>query len=154
MKKVYIIFLLSLFLIGCENKEEELKTEYVVAKNNLKEEKEYTKKEELPLDITVEIDRENEEKLTYRVILNNPKENMKEIKAIVIHNYYSEELFPSIGIFDEKKSLLTSDIESKIELSNTIKTTKNLSKLNLELKIWIEYKNDRGETKEIYYKTT
>ena len=51
MKKVYIIFLLSLFLIGCENKEEELKTEYVVAKNNLKEEKEYTKKEAHPATI-------------------------------------------------------------------------------------------------------
>ena len=154
MKKVYIIFLLSLFLIGCENKEEELKSEYLVVKNNLKEEKSYTKKEELPLDITVKIDRKNEEKLTYRVILENPKENMREITALVIHNYYSEELFPSVGIFDEKRTLSTNNPDEKIELSNTIKTTKNLSKLNLELKIGIEYKNDAGENKKIYYKTT
>ena len=146
MKKVTIIFLLILIL---ENKDE-----YISIKKHLLEEKEYTKGEDLPVDITVKIDREDEEKVKYKVILNHPKENMKDIKILVINNYYNEEVFPSVGIFDDPKSLSTTEQNSSIELDSILKTTKNISKINLELKIWMEYINELGEKKEIYYKTT
>ena len=42
----------------------------------------------------------------------------------------------------------------ELVLEDTIRTTKNLSKLDLELKLLIEYTNDNGEKKDIYYKTT
>ena len=154
MKKVTIIFLLILILVGCENKKEENKDEYISIKKHLLEEKEYTKGEDLPVDITVKIDREDEEKVKYKVILNHPKENMKEIKILVINNYYNEEVFPSVGIFDDPKNLSTTEQDSSIELDSILKTTKNISKINLELKIWMEYINELGEKKEIYYKTT
>ena len=48
----------------------------------------------------------------------------------------------------------TDDDESTIELKDTIKTNKNLSAIDLELKIYIKYKDKDGELKEIYYKTT
>ena len=79
---------------------------------------------------------------------------MKNIKLLVVNNYYNEEVFPSIGIFDDPKELLTSNNDSSLELENTIKTTKNISKINLELKLWMEYINELGETRKIYYKTT
>ena len=41
--------------------------------------------------------------------------------------------------------------KNKLELSGTIETTKNISNLKLNLKVWIEYQNDAGEKKEIYY---
>ena len=155
MKKVSIIFFLCLFLlVGCENKEEESKNEYLAMKSNLLKEKKYTDIENLPLDITVKIDREDEELVKYKVILNNPKENMNNIKAMAIHNYYSEELFPSVGLFDKEQTLLTTDENKSIELEDTIKTTKNISKIDLELKVWIEYITDEGDKEEIYYKTT
>ena len=155
MKKVSIIFfLMILILTGCENKEEETKNEYISMKSNLLEEEKYTDISNLPIDITVKIDRIDEERVKYKVILNKPKENMKNIKALVVHNYYNEELYSSVGFFDDSRNLLAQDEESSIELSNTIKTTKNLSKINLELKLWLEYINDEGEKKEIYYKTT
>ena len=78
---------------------------------------------------------------------------MKEIKAMVIHNYYSDDIYPSIGIFNKEKELTTNQ-DDKIELKDNIKTTQNISKLNLELKVWIEYINDEGKKQEIYYKTT
>ena len=154
MKKVTIIFLFILLLAGCENKKEENKDEYISIKSNLLEEKEYTKKEDLPVNITVKIDRLDEEKVKYKVLLDHPKENMKEVKVLVVHNYYNEEIFPSIGIFDEPQKLSNTEENSSIELENTLKTTKNISKMNLELKIWMEYINELGEKKEVYYKTT
>ncbi len=155
MKKKYVlIFFCLLFLVGCENQEEKIKNEYIGMKSTLLEE-DYTDidKDNLPLDIKVQIDRVDEEKVKYHVIFSNPKENMNEIKAMVVHNYYSETLFPSVGVFDDKQNLLVSDGDS-IELVDTIKTTKNISKLNLELKVWMEYVDDDGEKKEVYYKTT
>lgn len=155
MKKVYIIFFLCLFLLtGCENNNEEPKDEYISLRNEIQEKNEYTSLEDLPLDITVKYDRVDEEKVKYKILLNNPKKNMKEMKCIVIPNYPSEELYPSFGLFDNKKELLTSKENDSIELDNIFKTTKNLSKINLELKIWIEYIDDSGEKNEIYYKTT
>lgn len=154
MKKVSIIFLiLILILTGCENKEEKTKTEYISMKSHLLEEEKYTDINDLPINITVKIDRIDEEKVKYKVILNKPKENMKNIKVLVVHNFYNEELYPSVGFFDKERNLSVGE-DSSIELSNIIKTTKNLSKINLELKLWLEYKNDEGEKKEIYYKTT
>ena len=153
-KKIIVIYILCIFfLVGCENKEENIKNDYITMKNNVIEEEEYTKAEDLPLDIIVDINRE-EELIKYKITLKNPKETMKDIVALVVHNHYSENLFPSVGIFDEKKELLVTDKDKTIELEDTIDTTKDISKLNLELKIWIKYKNEQNEEKEVLYKAT
>ena len=153
-KKIIVIYILCIFfLVGCENKEENIKNDYITMKNNVIEEEEYTKAEDLPLDIIVDINRE-EELIKYKITLKNPKETMKDIVALVVHNHYSENLVPSVGIFDEKKELLVTDKDKTIELEDTIDTTKDISKLNLELKIWIKYKNEQNEEKEVLYKTT
>ena len=80
---------------------------------------------------------------------------MHDIKALVVHNYYTEDVFPSIGVFDEVGELLINNSSnSSLVLGDTIQTTTDISKLRLELKILIEYTNDASEKKEIYYKTT
>lgn len=154
MKKLIFLFLSIFIIVGCDNQEEIVKNEYITIKNNLLKQQEYTSLEELPLDITIHIDREDEEVIDYEVVLEHPKENMYSIKALVIHNYYTEGVFPSIGLFDdEKKSLLQEEkTDDTISLSDKIETTKDISKLNLELKLWIEYQNEVGETKTIYYR--
>lgn len=155
MKKEYIIFFLCLFLlIGCENKKEEPKDEYISLRNEILDKNEYMSSDELPLDITIKTDRIDEEKAIYKIILDNPKENMKNMRGMIIYNYYTEEQYPTFGIFDETKELLKDDNSNPIEFVKTIETTKNLSKIDLGLKIWIEYTNDLNEKKEIYYKAT
>ena len=155
MKKEYIIFFLCLFLlIGCENKKEEPKDEYISLRNEILDKNEYMSSDELPLDITIKTDRIDEEKVTYKIILDNPKENMKNMRGMIIYNYYTEEQYPTFGIFDDTKELLKDDNSNPIEFVKTIETTKNLSKIDLGLKIWIEYTNDLDEKKEIYYKAT
>ena len=139
---------------GCQNQEEEIKNEYIAIKNDVFEEKNYND-EEIPVDIVVTIDRINEEELLYEVDVKNPKEDMYDVKAMVVHNYYNEDTFPSIGVFDESKDLLVdSGEEEEITLKDTLKTTKDIRDLNLELKVWIEYRDKDGNKKDIYYKTT
>ena len=151
MKKILILMIITFSLTGCSNKEEEEKSEYIAMKNNLIKEEDYIKKDELPLDITIKLNRTSSELIEYKVILNNPVEDMYKVKAMVVHNYYNEELFPSIGLFDEKKDLLKNN---ELELKGELKTTENIANMDLELKVWIEYYNELGEKKEIYYKTT
>lgn len=155
MKKKYILLLLSLFLIsGCENKEEATKNEYIAMKNEVLNEKNY-KEEALPVDIITTIERINEEKISYKITITNPQENMYNVKVLLVHNYYNEDVFPSIGVFNEQQELLVNDDEkSELTLSDTIETTQNISKLGLELKVLIEYTTENGEKKDIYYKTT
>ena len=69
-------------------------------KNEILEEKKVVT-ESLPVDIVTTIERINEEDISYKTTISNPKENMHNIKVMLVHNYYSENLYPSIGIFDE-----------------------------------------------------
>lgn len=157
LNKLILILFITLTLTACtkENKEENKKNEYIALKSTLISNEEYTEKDELPCDITISVDRVEEDKIKYKVIMNNPKENMHNIKALAIHNYFTEEIFPSIGLFDSKKELLINeDNTEKIELVGFIDSEKSIDNLNLKIKLWIEYTDDFDETKDIYYKTT
>lgn len=156
MKKRYILISMIFLILttGCENKEETIKNEYIAIKNQTFNEENY-QNEDIPVEIVTTIERIDEEAINYEVEIKNPKESMHNVKAMVVHNYYNEDVFPSIGVFDEPKELLSNtEGTSKLVLKDTIKTTKNLSKLDLVLKIRIEYINDNKEKKDIYYKTT
>lgn len=154
MKKNYLFVFLALFLLtGCENHDEFQKNQYIAMKNHLLDELNYNVQSDLPVMIILKLDRQNQDVIEYRVLLKNPKENMHQLKMMVIHNYYTEDKFPSLGLFDNPKNLFQEN-NKEIELTGLIKTTKSISKLNLEFKIWIEYIDDNGEKKDIYYKTT
>lgn len=156
MKKLIkknITFLICIFaLFGCTNKTKLEKDNYLVFKEELLEQENFTSKEELPFDLNISVDKINEEEVSYRAIIDNPKENMNNITALLVHDYINEEIFPSIGIFDDKINLIVGNNEIKgINLVGYIKTEKEL---NLNLRLYVEYDNDLGEIKKIYYKTT
>ena len=155
MFKRILMVLLLFTLFGCSNttNKEEDKSEYIAIKSNLLEEKEYMLKEELPLDIEINIDRMDESKVDYSVVFSNPDENLHDIEAMVVHNYYNEDMFPTLGLFNDKGELLK-DSDEVIKLKDIINTNKNLGTIGLELKIYIKYIDDDGNKKEIYYKTT
>lgn len=151
MKKLSILCLLCFLLLsGCENKEEKAKASYMEAKSKLIEEKKWIKEQELPLNIEIDIKRLDEERVKYKIIFSDPKEDMNKIKIMAVHNYYSEALYPSIGIFNKETSLLKGN-DNQIILEDSLKTTKNIDDLNLKFKIWIQYLNNQNEEKEIYY---
>ncbi len=158
---ILLIFLIMIaMLIGCnkniskeDKRVEKEKNNYLEIKSNLLKVTEFSNKEDVLFDITTSIDRVNDEEVSYRVIFNNPRENMHNVSAMVVHNYYTEDVFPSIGLFDVGKDLLINN-ENGLELVGYIKTVKDINDLNLEFKIWIEYTDDNKVVKDIYYKTT
>ena len=153
MKKI-VVLIFILFLTGCtEDKFTLEKNEYLVFKEKLLEQKKFTNKEDLVVDLNFSADRINAEEISYRVIIDNPKENMHDIKAIVLHNNFTDSIFPSVGIFDKSISLTLDNDEVKgITLTGYINSTKDIK--DLELRLYLEYKNDLNEFKTIYYKTT
>lgn len=154
MKKSISLFLIVISIIilsGCTTNDEDMKVEYIAVKNNLLERSYY--EDEIPLDVIVTFDRIDEEEIKYKIELSSPTENMHNIKVLAIHNYNNEEVYPNVGIFNDSEELLTSDTNKKITLTGNITTIKNMSNLELSLKIWIEYLSDAGEKKEIYYQT-
>ena len=159
---ILIIFSISI-IVGCEgSKETKKENEKVVAK---KEEKEKTKylnyvkelkkvkdsTEDLPF--TVEVLYEKiESEVRYQVIIDNPKEEIKDVSALAIHNKQTDDVFPSVGIFDDKVNLIPNEKPSGVILVGYIPYTGKIEELDVEMKVLITYKiNDKEYTS--YYLT-
>ena len=81
---------------------------------------------------------------------------MREIKILVIHNQYTEDVFPYIGLMDKKsKSLLVDDYDNnEIKINGNLKSTNDIDSLNLEYRVWLEYVDNNQEKHTVFYKTT
>lgn len=161
MKKLLVVISLLILITGCSNEVEieidnnleDNKVAYLDIKDNLSKQEKFNTLEDIPCDVKVSIDRINEEEISYRIIMDNPKSNMHDIEALLIHNNFTEDIFPSIGIFDDKQSLLVNNEDVKgISLVGYIETIKEIEELDLELRLWLKYKDDNNEEKEVYYK--
>ena len=155
LKKLLCILIFLALLTGCkkETVDEEEKSDYLAWKSDLVEREDFIDNNELNCDITVSVERIDDESISYTTVVSNPKEDMKDIKMLVVHNYFTEDVFPSVGVFDKTRDLLV-DNNDDITLVGYIDTTKDIKKLDLEVRIWIQYTDANGNLKDIYYKTT
>lgn len=94
MKKLLV--LLCFLLVGCSNS---------VYDDYVKELKNSEASSEIPFDIEFNIDNVNENRIIYQVIIDNPKVDASNVKALVIHDAKTEDIFPSVGIVDEAINL-------------------------------------------------
>ena len=94
MKKLLV--LLCFLLVGCSNS---------VYDDYVKELKNSEASSEIPFDIEFNIDNVNENRIIYQVIIDNPKVDASNVKALVIHDAKTEDIFPSVGIVDETINL-------------------------------------------------
>ena len=94
MKKLLV--LLCFLLVGCSNSTYD---------NYVKELKNSEASSEIPFDIEFNIDNVNENRIIYQVIIDNPKVDASNVKALVIHDAKTEDIFPSVGIVDETINL-------------------------------------------------
>ena len=147
MKKILVVIVL-LLLTGCTNKVEEEKYAYLEYKNNLEEQKDFVSQESLEFNTYFNLVRETEEKVTYSLVIDNPKFNMKNVKALLIHDFITEDVFPSVGIFDEPVTL-HKDSNDKIVLEGSIQTIEDIS--DTKFKLYLEYVDDDGLENSIYY---
>ena len=161
---VVCLIICSIFVfIGCEDKKEDKKEEKVVKKTTTKDEKEkekylkYVKKlksitksdEDLPF--TVEVLYEKiESEVRYQVIIDNPTKEIKDIVAIATHNKQTDDVFPSVGIFDDKVNLIPDQKPSGVILVGYIPYTGKIDDLEVEMKVLITYKIDDEEHTSYY----
>ena len=100
MKKFLIV--LVLLLVGCSKQDTKMK-EYQNFYNVLKNNKVISEK--VPFQITVEVSNLNEEEKMYQVIIDDTLIPLNNVSALVIHDRKTDDIFPSIGIFDDKMKL-------------------------------------------------
>lgn len=146
MKKLFLVILSLFLLVGCSTKEEDEKIAYLEYKNELEEVDDFTN--DVDFNTFFNIVRENEETVNYSLVINNPKINMHDVKALLIHDYITEDAYPSVGIFDEPATLSASS-EDSIILKGVITSNEDLS--DVKFKLYLEYSDDDGELNKIYY---
>lgn len=146
----YLLILPLIILVGCTNEVEENKHAYLTYKNELQEQETYD--EEAPdFNTFFNIESISEEEVNYSMIINNPKVNMYDVKALLIHDYLQEEAFPSSGIMDEPEDLLK-ESNDKIELKGSIHSAEDIS--DVKFKLYLEYTDDNNEINKIYYQVS
>jgi len=153
MKKALIILFTVLLICGC-SKQKELEERYY---DYVKETNEcvYFNDQEYPFDIDITLEKLNDNYLIYRVFIDNPKENLYDIEALVTHNYETDDVFPSSGLYEEPLDLLinedSEDYIKGIILSGYIETTTSIEDINITFKALIKAKSKFGYYEEFCY---
>lgn len=148
MKKIILLIPLLFVLVGCTNKEEENKMAYLEYKNELEERDIFNGEENLDFNVYFNIEKINEEITDYSLIIDNPKINMYNVKALLIHDFINEDAYPSVGIFDDTRNL-NANSDDKIILNGSIQTINDISKT--KFKLYLEYTDDNNDLNKIYY---
>lgn len=150
--KRWLVILSLLMLTGCTNEIEEEKNNYLVMKGRLEEQLVFDSSDVLPCEMEFTLERVDVDVVKYKAVLINQKSAMYDIKAMLIHDGYTEDVFPSIGLLSSSESLIN-DGDSVI-LEGILNTSKDIGELSLELKIWIEYYDSDGVVHTNFYKST
>ena len=155
-KKILLIFLSIFILCGCERKSDEMKLyeNYIL---NLRNQTKFD--ENLPFDIEISISKITDSEVKYKAIIDNPKKDLKNIEAIIIHDKYTEDIYPSSGIFDDKYNLILNEIDKEnnnvkgIILVGYIPFDKDIKEFDSEFKVLLSYENDIENREFVFYST-
>ena len=133
-------------MIGCtkSSPEKELYLEMIEELND-----EVVSSNNIPFDIDISYEELSDEEIIYRVIIDNPKEEIKDMKVLAVHNKETDDIFPSVGIFDEpinmKPGTVNDNYVKGIVLTGYIDYDDS-DNFNVEFKVLVKY---LGE--EVYY---
>lgn len=149
MKKTIVLLICFIFFItGCTSKE--VSKEKKIYTNYISELKKVNKStENIPFNIEINLNELTDELYMYQFIMDNVKEDIYDVEAIVIHNKKTEDIFPSIGIFDEKEKLLVNKKPSGIVLVGYIDSNNK----DASFKALIKYKDSKNKKHKVYYVT-
>lgn len=152
MKKIIVVLISILFLTGCTSnnvsKEKDLYLRYVNKLNNINK----TSKN-IPFDVEIRYDKILDHEIRYQVIIDNAKEDVHDIVAVAIHNKETNDVFPSIGIFDEKQDLLVNKKPSGIILVGYIDYVGKVEDFKCKIKLLVKYKTNNEKKYTVYYVT-
>ncbi len=91
MKKLLFLVIL---LVGCSKS-----NVYDMYVEKLKNDENISR--DIPFNIQFNIDNVNDNRIIYQVIIDEPKVEATNVKALVIHDVKTKDIFPSVGIVDE-----------------------------------------------------
>lgn len=155
-----ILIFLGFIIIGCSNKEiskenvkkdtqnnKEIYIKYVQELNKINE-----TTENLPFEINVDYIKENDSEIRFEVSIDNPIGTINNIKALAIHNKQTDDVFPSVGIFDSPITLIKGEKPEGIVLVGYIPYTKDIDDFKKEiiLKVLIKYVYENNEYSAYY----
>jgi len=134
MKRYLWLLLLIplLFISGC-SKEDSKSKEYDNAVRQLKSIETFDT--DYPFDIILATESIGNE-TRYTITLNNPKEDLYNVSMLVIHNIKTDNIFPSIGIVDDKVNLMMSNDKKGIILVGYMPINSNPT-----YKVMVNYNN-------------
>ncbi|MBQ9024280.1 MAG: hypothetical protein IJ105_03550 [Bacilli bacterium] len=154
-----ILFILIFTLFGCTFNKEQPKKEtkkikienekdtYIKYIQKLKKIKETS--EDLPFTVEVKYEKMDDE-VRYQVIIDNPTNNITDVKALAVHNKQTDDVFPSVGIFDKKVKLIPNKKPSGVILVGYIPYEGDIDNLDVEIKVLISYKIDNKSYTSYY----
>lgn len=153
MKKILLFLILLVCITGC-TKQQSMQLNYDKYMKNLLSVNENS--DYIPCEINITYDRITDDEVSYQIVFDELKENMRNINIVVSHDQETSDGYPSIGIFDEEpinlNKTITVDNPSKgIVLVGYFKYSGELEDLDATFKIAINYVNDAIEEKTIYY---
>ena len=151
MKKILTLLLIILLLTGCsDNKINKEKEKYIKYYNELKNVKKSSNN--IPFDIEIKYDKITNNEIRYQVIIDKVKIDLEEIEALAIHNKETNDVFPSIGIFDDKQNLEVNKKPSGIILVGYIDYEGRVEDFKCNIKVLVNYKTNK-KTYKVYYVT-
>jgi uncharacterized protein YxeA len=157
MKRLLLVMCL-IILTGCTSKEtSEDITQYnrFIKETNSYSEKDISK--EIPFTISVYFEKLIDEELTYRVIIDNPTEDITNIKAIAIPSVKTKDVYPTSGIFETPLNLIPNNIDLKknnakgIILIGYVDYKGNIDDFTGTVKVLIKYNTTKKVDNKIYY---
>jgi len=153
MKKIILVLALVILVTGC-SKANVMQTTYNKQMSQLFSVNENSGY--VPCAIEITYDKITDDEVSYQIVFDNPKENMRNINIVISHDMETEDGYPSIGVFDEEPINLSTvvDVDNPnkgIVLVGYFKYSGELEDLDATFKIALNYLNDAIEEKTIYY---
>lgn len=144
MKKVLLIILTTILLVGCgneETKQMKIYDDYIEYLESVEK-----SSEDIPFKVEITVNKITDGILSYKALIDKENLNMNDIEAILVHDKKSENAFPSIGIFEDKISLDDKSTEKGVKLSGYIEEHESI-----EFKLLIKYKDENKKEKKYVY---
>lgn len=144
MKKVLLIILTTILLVGCRNEETKqmkIYDDYIKDLESVE-----TSSKDIPFNIEITVNKLTDGIMSYKALIDKEELTMNNIEAILVHDKKTENAFPSIGIFEDKISLDKESNEKGVKLTGYIEEHEEI-----KFKLLIKYKDENKKNKKYVY---
>lgn len=147
-KRISVLLLILLLLTGCNKLsiEDKMYNDYV---KDLQKQEKYDV--DFPFDININIEKLTDYEITYHLVIDNFDSNVNHIRALIIHDQETKDIYPSIGIYEEKIDIKKEN-KKGVLLIGYIDYDKEITNFHGTFKAIIIYDNNGREYTKYYQK--